>query len=72
MAESNGVLIFSSELGILFHQRTFILKRQKFQLKIYNTVVSTLKIPTNDYLLKVYCHSNWQAKEDRHLRKVQH
>ena len=26
MAESNGVLIFSNELGILFHQRTFVLK----------------------------------------------
>ena len=49
MAESNGVLIFSNELGILFNQREHSFsKRQKFQLKIYNTVVSILKIPTND------------------------
>ena len=47
MAESNGVLIFSNELGISFHQRTFS-KRQKFQLKMYDTVVGILKIPTND------------------------
>ena len=26
MAESNDILIFSNELGILFHQRTFVLK----------------------------------------------
>ena len=72
MAESNSILIFSNELGILFYQRTSVLKRQKFQRKIYNTIVSILKIPTNDYLLRVYCHSNLQAKEDGHLRKIQH
>ena len=27
MAESNGILIFSNELGIIFHQRTFVLKK---------------------------------------------
>ena len=27
MAESNAVLIFSNELGILFQQRTFVLKK---------------------------------------------
>ena len=27
MAESNGILIFSDKLGILFHQRTFVLKK---------------------------------------------
>ena len=28
-AESNGVLIFLNELGILFHQRTFVIKKTK-------------------------------------------
>ena len=73
MAESNGVLIFSNELGkfCVTREHSFLI-RQKFQLKIYDAAVSILKIPTNDDLPRVYCHSNLQAKEDGHLRKIQH
>ena len=62
MAESNSVLIFSSELGKFFFtgEQMFSI-RQKFQLKTYNAAVSMLNITTNDDLLRVYCHSNLQA-----------
>ena len=62
MAESNSVLIFSSELGkFCFTREHSFSIRQKFQLKTYNAAVSILKITTNDDLLRVYCHSNLQA-----------
>ena len=41
-------------------------------MEIYNAVVSILKIPANNDLLSVYCRSNLQAKEDGHLKKIQH
>ena len=70
---SNNILIFSNELGkFCFTGEKSFSKSQKFQLKIYTTVVSILKIPPNDYLLRVYCHPNLQAKEDWRLRKIQH
>ena len=67
-AEPNSVLVFSKELGnfCVTREHSFSI-RQNFQLKIYNAAVSILKIPTNDDLLTVYCHSNLQAKEDGHL-----
>ena len=72
-AEPNSVLISSNELGkFCFTREHSFSIRQKFQLKIYNAVVSILKIPTNDDLLRLYCHSDLQAKEDGHLRKIQH
>ena len=59
------ILIFSNELGkFCFTREHSFSKSQKFQLKIYDTAVSILKILTNDYLLRVYCHSNLQAKAD--------
>ena len=68
--EPNSVLVFSKELGNFCVTREYSFsKRQKFQLKIYNAAVSILKILTNDDLLRVYCHSNLQAKEDGHFRK---
>ena len=69
---SNSVLIFSNELGKFCFTREHLFSiRQKFKPKIYNAVVSILKIPAND-LLRFYCYSNLQAKEDGHLRKIQH
>ena len=70
---SNSVLIFSNELGKFCFTREHLFSiRQKFQLKIYNTLVSILKISTNNNLLRVYCHLNFKAKEDGHLKKIQH
>ena len=70
---SNSVLIFSNELGKFCFTREHLLSiRQKFQLKIYNAVVSILKIPANNDLPRVYCHTNLQAQEDAHLSKIQH
>ena len=70
---SNIVLIFLNVLDDFCFTREHLLSiRQKFQLKIYNAVVSILKIPANNDLLRVYCHSYLQAKEDAHLRKIQH
>ena len=69
----NSVLIFSNELGKCCFTREYLFSiRQKFQLKIYNALVSILKISTNNDLLRVYCHSDLQAKEDGHLGKIQH
>ena len=52
MAESNSVLIFSSELGkFCFTREHFLSIRQRFQPKTYNAAVSILKITTNDDLL---------------------
>ena len=68
---SNSILIFSNELGKFCFTREHLFSiRQKFQLKIYNTLVSILKISTNNNLLRVSCHLNFQAKEDGHLRKL--
>ena len=62
MAESNSVLIFSSEVGKLCFTREHSFSiRQEFQLKTYNAAVSILKITANDDLLRVYCHSNLQV-----------
>ena len=67
----SSVLIFSNELGKFCLTREHLFsKRQKFQLKIYNAVVSILKIHANNNLLRVYCHSNLQAKEVGRLRKI--
>ena len=70
---SNSVLIFSNKLGKFCFTRGHLFSiRHKLQLKIYNALVSILKISTNNDLLRVYCHSNFLAKEDGHLRKIQH
>ena len=54
MAESNSVLIFSSELGKFCFTREHLFSvRQKFQLKTYNAAVSIFKITTNDDLQRV-------------------
>ena len=51
MAESNSVLIFSSELGkFCFTREDLFSVRQKCQLKTYNAAVSIFKITTNDDL----------------------
>ena len=64
---SNNVFIFSNELSKFCFTREHLFSiRQKFQMKIYNAVVSILKIPANNDLLSVYCRSNLQAKEDGH------
>ena len=34
--------------------------------------MSILKMPVNNDLLGVYCHSNLQAKKDEHPRNIQH
>ena len=60
---SNSVLIFSNELGKLCFTREHLFSiRLKFQLKIYNTLVSILKISTNNNLLRVYCHYKFPGK----------
>ena len=67
---SNSVLIFSNELDTFCFTREHLFSlTEKFQLKIYNSVLSILKIPANNDLLSTYCHSNLQAKEDGHLEK---
>ena len=55
---SNSVLIFSNELGEFCFTREHLFSiRQRFQMKIYNVVVSILKIPANNDLLRFYCES---------------
>ena len=53
MAESNGVLIFSNELGILFHQRTFVLK--KIEISTENLQYSSEHFENSHKLFSTKC-----------------